>query len=216
MTFLIDVDVGLYVGIGFVLLTIILRASQIRFTVECQIPDSELFPPKENSKNSIDTHPIFVLKWNSPIYFASLDSLSDAIRKGIHPPQPDDKNLEFEEIACDPDSEYPNSATDVILDLSSVSFIDTAGVKFIRQTASELSCMKISFLIAGCPGLQIFCFISCPSKFIVLHGFTEKILRIMRQDETLSKIIEKNAFLSVIDAMTAIKSGKYQFWIRVC
>ena len=191
-TFLIDVDIGLYIGVGFVLLTLLVRTAQTKYYLAYQVPDSELFQDVEKSKNLQNTNPLIVIKWPSPIYFANAEKMGETIRQTLRE--------EMDKVTTSGDVESTTSTMDlrkpthIILDLSGSPFIDSTGINLLRTVTTDLDKGEVAIILVNCPG---------------------HILRAMKADEVMSEILSKNAFVSVIDAKVAIESGKYSFWSKL-
>ena len=127
VTFLIDVDIGLYVGVGFVLLSVVVRAAQTNVSNQHQVPDSELFQNVEQSKNLEDTKAVRVIRWDSPLYFANVEKFSSTLISNL------------------------DGKTHIIFDMSGISFIDSTGINAISTAISDCAKGKVQLIFSSCP-----------------------------------------------------------------
>ena len=166
-TVILDADIGIGIGILFSLFTIALRTQIPLYSRLAYVGQTDILRPAKDFSPSHEPSATRVIQYQAPIYFANADMFVKAVQKssGVNPVklqkmkkklgQRRELLVKYEEentnvIIEDKDTTKLNceldkfcDVTKIILDLSSVNFIDLVGVKAIRRVYSEYSNINV-------------------------------------------------------------------------
>lgn len=201
-TALLDVDLGLMVGVVFALLTVIIRSQRPYSCILGQVPGTDIYKDISVYKVAEETPNIKIFRFDSALFFANSEffksslykltvnpnDLKEKMRKINKKKKKDDKDQIGLSIQVDPedpatglgskegqngngqgvvvsgsnvdtDGTSSNGTRDmhaltdiqyIILDCSTMSYVDSMGVKVLRQVISELKAFNITVYLAQC------------------------------------------------------------------
>ncbi|XP_062248254.1 solute carrier family 26 member 6 [Platichthys flesus] len=180
LTVLLNPDIGLAASIGFSMLTVIFRTQLPKYSLLGQVPGTDIYRPLEEYNQVKQVPGILIFRSSATLYFANAEMYQDALGKkseidiakilsakkkleakrkriekanakkakkngtNMEPEQVDIAVIETE-TACDPS--HPRC---IILDLSPVNFLDTVGIKALRNIQKDYSEIGIDVVLAGC------------------------------------------------------------------
>ncbi|XP_069383440.1 solute carrier family 26 member 6-like [Paralichthys olivaceus] len=180
LTVLLNPDVGLAASIGFSMLTVIFRTQLPKYSLLGQVPGTDIYRPLEEYNQVRQVPKILIFRSSATLYFANAEMYEDALGKksgidiakilsakkkleakkkrieednakrakkngvNMEPGQKDIAVIETD-IALEPS--YPQA---IILDLSPVNFLDTVGIKALRNIQKDYSQIGIDVVLAGC------------------------------------------------------------------
>ncbi|GFR90206.1 sulfate transporter-like, partial [Elysia marginata] len=201
-TALLDVDLGLLVGVVFALLTVIIRSQRPYSCILGQVPGTDIYKDISVYKVAEETPNIKIFRFDSALFFANSEffksslykltvnpnDLKEKLKKLNKKKRKEEKEQLGLNIQIDPEDpkltggikEEHNgnsqgvvvassnmdtdgssssgtrdihSLTDIqyiILDCSTMSYVDSMGVKVLKQVISELKAFNITVYLAQC------------------------------------------------------------------
>ena len=154
----LDVDYGLVIGVGISILGIILRDQFVQIRQLIKYDELGNFVDKNlvsglNYKESKQSLNVKVFKVQHSIYFVNCEHFKKRLFKSYGFSPVDallDKKL-------DPgNEELVKTNADIILDFSAVNYIDTNGVKSVKEIVDDFKRIRISVYICEPQGEQYF------------------------------------------------------------
>lgn len=167
-TVILDADIGIAIGVVFSLLSITIRTQRASISTLGNVETPSVF--KSTKLYKVTSIPgVKVVQFESPLYFANADIFINKVQKitGIDPAKVRKKNrsldIEIKEKEDEETQEYvPDKQTteidplanfvavhSVVLDFIPVAFMDTVGVKALRQIFSEFGSIGIQVYVSG-------------------------------------------------------------------
>ncbi|RWS26045.1 solute carrier family 26 member 10-like protein [Leptotrombidium deliense] len=136
---LLGIDLGLFAGVIFSVLTIVLRFYSPKLRILGQLPYTEIYLDVRQHSATREIFGIKVLQFSSPLFFMNKDMFQESVYKKTLRPQ------KFKG--------YPTVARveALVLDCSSMSFVDTSGVEALTEISNEMHQKGIEVAIAACP-----------------------------------------------------------------
>ena len=173
---LLDVNMAMLIGVGFSLFSIVIRTQQpysttLQLSLENALLDSEKYVQVDAMRND----PVQIFKFDSPLYFATLDIFRDKLYTKVGKPgslfqqkqdqkasncheskqeekSPEIINEESEMInmACEKSEKTSQqNIQTLIIDCSSVSFVDTGGATMLAQLHKSYGCTGMRVILAN-------------------------------------------------------------------
>uniref|UniRef100_A0A672FIV0 Solute carrier family 26 member 3 n=1 Tax=Salarias fasciatus TaxID=181472 RepID=A0A672FIV0_SALFA len=148
---LLGLDLGLAVGLGAELLTVILRTQFPRCSILANIPGTDIYRDRKDYIDMSEPQGVKIFRIPSPIFFANIDffrdKLLEAVRMAQSPHLPHFStrmnNLEltrYVKVQIDWNAELPDGISvprvnihSLILDFSAVSFLDISALKGLKM-----------------------------------------------------------------------------------
>ncbi|XP_067683915.1 prestin-like isoform X1 [Haliotis asinina] len=179
-TVLLDVDLGLGVGVGFALLTVIVRSQRPYACLMGHVPGTDLYRDIKAYKAATEISGIKIYRFDSALFFANTEHFKQTVYKLAADPKVLKKNIKkakkLQRKQADSETqivkETTNNSTDVhlrissenvsespmrgsevhtvIIDCSTMSYVDSVGVKVMGQVINELKDVNVSVLLAHC------------------------------------------------------------------
>nr|7V73_A Chain A, Prestin [Homo sapiens]7V74_A Chain A, prestin [Homo sapiens]7V75_A Chain A, prestin [Homo sapiens] len=198
----LSVEIGLLVGVGFSLLTVLLRTQRPRTSVLGRIPGTDIYRDVKQYPEAEEVPGVKIFRIDSPIYFANSEYFKERLKRktGVDPvkvlaarkkalkkiekeikkanlanktvvkadaevdgedatkPEEEDGEVKYPPIVIQSDwpSELPRFVPPkvdfhtLILDFSAVSFVDTVGVKTLKEIVKEYREIGVQVYLAGC------------------------------------------------------------------
>uniref|UniRef100_A0A8C9TPK6 Solute carrier family 26 member 6 n=1 Tax=Scleropages formosus TaxID=113540 RepID=A0A8C9TPK6_SCLFO len=180
LTVLFNADMGLVASIAFSMLTVIFRTQLPQYSILGQVQDTDIYKPIDSYKQAKQIPGLVIFRSSATLYFANAEMYSDALeaKSGIditkilsHKKKQDLKRLRKEKKEAKkakkeakkqakkarkeakenkgyyPDRTLPHH---IILDLSPVNFLDTVGVKTLRNIRKDYGEIGVEVVLAGC------------------------------------------------------------------
>ncbi|XP_034447742.1 solute carrier family 26 member 6-like isoform X2 [Hippoglossus hippoglossus] len=180
LTVLLNPDLGLAASIGFSMLTVIFRTQLPKYSLLGQVPGTDIYRPLEEYNQVKQVPGILIFRSSATLYFANAEMYQDALgkksdidiakilsakkkleakRKRIEKEnakkakknganmEPEQMDIAVIETRTAREPSYPEC---IILDLSPVNFLDTVGIKALRNIQKDYSEIGIDVVLAGC------------------------------------------------------------------
>ncbi|XP_053227236.1 sulfate anion transporter 1 [Podarcis raffonei] len=162
---LISTELGLLVGAVFSILSIIGRTQRPRTALLGQIGSTVFYEDDGEYKNLLPVPRVKIFRFEAPLYYANKDFFLKCLhnRTGLDPAvemakrnkakRKGQQSLERGFGQGDTTSRLVNKHSDfqaVVIDCSSIPFLDTAGVSALKDTLKDHRELQISILLACC------------------------------------------------------------------
>ncbi|XP_062984574.1 sulfate anion transporter 1 [Elgaria multicarinata webbii] len=162
---LISTEMGLLVGVVFSVLCIIGRTQRPHAALLGQIGNTAFYEDDDQYKNLLPIPKIKIFRFEAPLYYANKDFFLKCLhdRTGLDPAvemarrkkakRKGQKSLEKGGGQGDTTSylvTQPSDCQAIIVDCSSVPFLDTGGVSTLKETLKDHRELEIIFLLACC------------------------------------------------------------------
>ncbi|RNA41964.1 solute carrier family 26 member 10-like [Brachionus plicatilis] len=169
MTFLgvmiLDVDVGLYIGVGFSLLLVIIRSQRARATVLGNIPGTRVYECIDACEQAQEFENIKIIRYEESIYYANVDNFKYKIYKlcGLKPEEVQKKLKKANSKSKNYQRDHKTAKEimdeiklkHIILDFSCVNYIDSQGVNAVIQLHEEYKEIGIILHLTYCKRMAI-------------------------------------------------------------
>uniref|UniRef100_W5UJM2 Solute carrier family 26 member 10 n=1 Tax=Ictalurus punctatus TaxID=7998 RepID=W5UJM2_ICTPU len=207
----LNVDLGLAIGVVFSMMTVICRTQRANCSVLGRASNTEIYRPINNHNKCYEVPGVKILTYTGPIYYgnrsffkADVNQLLGLTPERIHSREKARKVLERREkdsintvdrglanASFSSENEFFNSAENdvqtILIDCSSVIFVDVAGAKLFIQMC--IDCQKM--------GMRIF-----------LANCNESVLEILTASGLMSYMNPQHIFVTVHDAVVYIQQQR--------
>lgn len=145
-TLFVGIKEGIFAGVLISLLTILYRNAQPHFAVLGKLPDSKDYRNIERFESVIQREDIFVLRYDSPLYFVNAANFLDAVKKELDPRS----NVKFFVLHC-----------------GSISYLDVSALEKLNDLVQYLDENQVQYAFTGVIG---------PVRdFLTKVGFVKKV-----------------------------------------
>ncbi|XP_061759359.1 solute carrier family 26 member 10 isoform X1 [Nerophis ophidion] len=219
----LNVDLGLAIGVVFSMMTVICRTQRAGCSVLGRASNTEIYRPVENHSKCYEVPGIKILTYNGPIYYGNRSFFKEEMSKllGLTPEkirsrEKERKALEkrerqtlvntvergIENTCFSSENELFKSETSesevqtVLIDCSSVVFVDVAGARLFTQMCIECQKVGVHVYMSNCNGSLV---ISVPS---------ESVLKILTSSGLMNHMKPQHIFVTVHDAVMYIQQQK--------
>ncbi|KAH7693044.1 sulfate permease, partial [Aphelenchoides avenae] len=163
-TVIIDVQTGLFVSIGFVLLTVVLREQWPKMHSVSATKDLEMFKPSGMYKGLTSLPPnVTILRFEAPLHFASAERFCDKLTAHFVKRDviPDSVNVISETIKeetgpSDSDRDLESKAAQakktLIVDGSCIPYVDAMGAEALREAYKDGAKVDVRVVFAELTG----------------------------------------------------------------
>ncbi|KAG7471877.1 hypothetical protein MATL_G00102650 [Megalops atlanticus] len=209
----LNVDLGLAIGVVFSMMTVICRTQRADCSVLGRASNTEIYRPIENHSKCYEIPGVKILTYNGPIYYGNRSFFREAVTRllGLTPERirsrekirKEQERREREAITTvdagvantsfSSENEFIKSETStseiqaVLIDCSSVIFVDVAGARLFIQVCIE--CQKV--------GVRIY-----------LSNCNESVLKILTSSGLMNYMNPQHIFVTVHDAVVYIQQQK--------
>nr|XP_015823359.2 solute carrier family 26 member 10 isoform X2 [Nothobranchius furzeri] len=210
----LNVDLGLAIGVVFSMMTVICRTQRADCSVLGQASNTEIYRPVEKHSKCNEVPGVRILTYNGPIYYGNRSFFRDKMSKllGLTPEkirrhEKARKAVEKREREATVSTvergiantlfsseteifkseALENDVQAVLIDCSSVIFVDIAGARLFTQMCTD--CQKI--------GIHVY-----------LANCKENVLKILTSSGLMSSMNPQHIFVSIHDAVTYIQQHK--------
>ncbi|XP_053564177.1 solute carrier family 26 member 10-like [Bombina bombina] len=215
---ILNVDVGLAVGVVFSMMTVICRTQRAQCSVLGRAVNTEIYRPVEQSNKCFEIPGLKILSYNSPIYYGNRDIFKETMSKIVGLTQEKirkrekalraleqgrkmsitvvDTGIANPVYHSDGDSVKPAAETEIkslIIDCSGIIFIDIAGARLFIQMCIECQKAGMRLLLAGC---------------------NEKVLSTLICSGIMDHLCEQQMFVTVHDAASYAEQNMDGFGMR--
>ncbi|XP_073493172.1 sulfate anion transporter 1-like [Phyllobates terribilis] len=168
---LISTEMGLLVGIVFSMLCLIVRTQVPHTAMLSQIQDTVFYEDSDRYENLSPIPKVKIFRFESPLHYANKDYFLQSLYKkvGMDPSLEIIRRKKIEkklkkkakkqgENMKDPDNndihielvEKKNDLETIILDCSTIAFLDTSGINTLKALLKDYQAVQISLLMACC------------------------------------------------------------------
>ncbi|KAI4896534.1 hypothetical protein NFI96_010307 [Prochilodus magdalenae] len=177
----LNVDLGLAIGVVFSMMTVICRTQRAGCSVLGRASNTEIYRPIDNHNKCYEVPGVKILTYNGPIYYgnrsffkADVNQLLGLTPERIRSREKARKALEKREreaistvergvanTSFSSENEFfksemaENEVQAVLIDCSSVIFVDVAGAKLFIQMCIECQKMGVRIYLANCSGAHM-------------------------------------------------------------
>lgn len=130
-TLILGIQNGVFAGIILSLLLIIMRVSKPHYAVLGKLPNSTIYRNIERFEDAITWPEILILRYDEDIFFANAEHFFKSV---------------LQEIKNHPRTKH------IILDMSSVSNMDSTGVDYMKRLQKTINKMNLSLHLTGPKG----------------------------------------------------------------
>ncbi|XP_064155201.1 solute carrier family 26 member 10 isoform X1 [Anguilla rostrata] len=206
----LNVDLGLAIGVVFSMMTVICRTQRADCSVLGRASNTEIYRPIEQHSKCCEIPGVKILTYNGPIYYGNRSFFREAVTRlldltpeRIRRSEKIQERRDREAVATveagvantsfSSENEFIKSETSsseiqaVLIDCSSVSFVDVAGARLFIQVCTE--CQKV--------GVQIY-----------LSNCNESVLKILTSSGLMNHMSAQHIFVTVHDAVVHIQQQK--------
>ncbi|KAF4078012.1 hypothetical protein AMELA_G00194470 [Ameiurus melas] len=207
----LNVDLGLAIGVVFSMMTVICRTQRANCSVLGRASNTEIYRPINNHNKCYEVPGVKILTYTGPIYYgnrsffkADVNQLLGLTPERIHSREKARKALKRREkdsintvdrglanTSFSSENEFFNSAENdvqtILIDCSSVIFVDVAGAKLFIQMC--IDCQKM--------GMRIF-----------LANCNESVLEILTASGLMSYMNPQHIFVTVHDAVVYVQQQR--------
>ncbi|XP_013874433.1 solute carrier family 26 member 10 [Austrofundulus limnaeus] len=210
----LNVDLGLAIGVGFSMMTVICRTQRAECSVLGRASNTEIYRPVENHNKCYEVPGVKILTYNGPIYYGNRSFFREKMSKllGLTPEKIRSRekarkaveSRDQETAVSTVDSSITNTSFSseneffksetsesdvqaVLIDCSSVIFVDIAGARLFTQMCTE--CQKI--------GVHVY-----------LANCNESVLKMLTSSGLMSHMNPQHIFVTVHDAVLYIQQQK--------
>ncbi|KAM4796646.1 solute carrier family 26 member 10-like [Rhinophrynus dorsalis] len=201
---ILNVEVGLAVGVVFSMMTVVCRTQRAQCSVLGRAVNTEIYRPVEQNDKCFEIPGLKILSYNSPIYYGNRDIFKDAMSKIVGLTQEKIRKREkalraleqgrkmnitvvdtgianpvFHPDGCSLKPDTDTEIKSLIIDCSGVIFIDIAGARLFIQMCIECQKAGMYLLLAGC---------------------NEKVLRTLVCSGIMDHLSDQQVFVTVHDA----------------
>ncbi|KAI9530754.1 hypothetical protein NQZ68_000245 [Dissostichus eleginoides] len=210
----LNVDLGLAIGVVFSMMTVICRTQRAGCSVLGRASNTEIYRPLENHNKCYEVPGVKILTYNGPIYYGNRSFFREEMSKllGLTPEkirsrEKARKALEKRErdatvstvergianTLFSSENEFFKSETSesdvqaVLIDCSSVTFVDVAGARLFTQMCTECQKVGVHVYLANC---------------------NESVLKILTSSGLMTYMNPQHIFVTVHDAVMYIQQQK--------
>uniref|UniRef100_A0A3Q2ZGD1 Solute carrier family 26 member 10 n=1 Tax=Kryptolebias marmoratus TaxID=37003 RepID=A0A3Q2ZGD1_KRYMA len=203
----LNVDLGLAIGVGFSMMTVICRTQRAECSVLGRASNTEIYRPVENHNKCYEVPGVKILTYNGPIYYGNRSFFREKMskllgltpekirsrekaRKAVEKRDRETTERGIANTSFSSENEFFKSESDVqavLIDCSSVIFVDVAGARLFTQMCTE--CQKI--------GVHVY-----------LANCNENVLKILTSSGLMSHMNPQHIFVTVHDAVMYIQQQK--------
>ncbi|XP_026189524.1 solute carrier family 26 member 10 isoform X2 [Mastacembelus armatus] len=207
----LNVDLGLAIGVVFSMMTVICRTQRAGCSVLGRASNTEIYRPLENHSKCYEVPGVKILTYNGPIYYGNRSFFREEIsrllgltpekirsrekaRKALERRERDisvntvDKGIADTSFSSENDffkSETSESDVQtVLIDCSSVIFVDVAGARLFTQMCTECQKAGVNVYLANC---------------------NEHVLKILTSSGLMNYMNPQHIFVTVHDAVMYIQ-----------
>ncbi|XP_069828363.1 solute carrier family 26 member 10-like [Dendropsophus ebraccatus] len=221
---ILNVEVGLAVGVVFSMMTVVCRTQRAQCSVLGRAINTEIYRPVEQNDKCFEIPGVKILSYNSPIYYGNRDIFKETMSRIVGLTQEKIRRREkalrameqgrkmtvsvvdtgianpvYNPDGCNIKLEQDTEIKSLIIDCSGIIFIDIAGARLFIQMCVECQKAGMHLLLAGC---------------------NAKVLRTLVSIGIMDHLSEQQVFVTVHDAacyaeqnMDSLTSKSPMVWV---
>ncbi|XP_014893373.1 prestin-like [Poecilia latipinna] len=210
----LNVDLGLAIGVVFSMMTVIYRTQRADCSVLGRASNTEIYRPLENHSKCYEVPGVKILTYNGPIYYGNRSFFREKMSRvlGLTPEEIRSRekarkalekrereasvstvdrgiaNTSFSSVNEFFESETPEKEVQaVLIDCSRVIFVDVAGARLFTQMCTECQKVGVHVYLANC---------------------NESVLKILTSSGLMSHMNPQHIFVTVHDAVMYIQQQR--------
>ncbi|XP_034551143.1 solute carrier family 26 member 6 [Notolabrus celidotus] len=148
-TLVFNLDLGLALAVVFSLLTLVYRTQHSSTVVLGHIPGTDCYRDVELYSEAQQVPGVTLLSLSCPVYFANSELVFTEIRQAASRAQ--SENPARGSSSASVSAQTWTYTHCLVLDLSSVSFMDSAAMKSLCKTIEDLEVQDVCVFLAACP-----------------------------------------------------------------
>ncbi|XP_075551468.1 prestin-like isoform X3 [Dermacentor variabilis] len=145
---LLDIDIGIAAGIGFSVVTVILRTLVPYVSFLGNVPDSDIYLDVKRYKKAHEIPRVKIFHFSSALYFANRDVFKNSLMEAIIGNSDETRSLLEDQGKYNAADE--GSIAAVILDCSACVYIDSSGIETLKEILKELRDSQVVVYFACC------------------------------------------------------------------
>ncbi|XP_015789272.1 solute carrier family 26 member 6 isoform X2 [Tetranychus urticae] len=150
-TVLLDVDLGLIVGVLVAILMALIRFMAPNVSLLGQLPNTEIYVEKNYFQQAVELDGIKIFRFSSALFFLNTETFRENLFKFCF----DCTYFELME-ADDATRKFILGKTKaVIIDCSTISYVDSPGVEMILEIFNGLRDIRVRCYLASCPAIVL-------------------------------------------------------------
>lgn len=153
-TLFVQISVGLAAGVAASLLSVAAQGLRPRASILGRLAGTDLYLDMKRHKATVEVPGLKIIHFVGGLSFASRNAFKDLFvqKIGFDPAAVLRKRVKLKEKGMYIDEEDDFLARGIIVDFSSLTFLDPSGVDFLRQLQSDLEKLRVVLYITGCSG----------------------------------------------------------------
>ncbi|CDQ90833.1 unnamed protein product [Oncorhynchus mykiss] len=156
-TLIFNLDLGLAAALALSLITVVYRTQLSHSAVLGHIPGTDCYRDLRLYAEARPVPGVTVFSCSNPLYFANAELFFSSLRKSVQRVQLENAAL----IENQPLPQMQGARHCLVLEFSSVIFMDSMSIKALCKVVEEMEEQGVSVFLAACPG-------KFPSNFLLL------------------------------------------------
>uniref|UniRef100_A0A131Y9N8 Sulfate/bicarbonate/oxalate exchanger sat 1 n=1 Tax=Rhipicephalus appendiculatus TaxID=34631 RepID=A0A131Y9N8_RHIAP len=145
---ILDIDIGIAAGIGFSVVTVILRTLVPYVSFLGNVPDTDIYLDVKRYKKAQEIPRVKIFHFSSALYFANRDVFKNSLMEAIIGNSEETRSLLEDQGKYNAADE--GSIAAVILDCSACVYIDSSGIETLKEILKELRDSQVVVYFACC------------------------------------------------------------------
>lgn len=145
---LLDIDIGIAAGIGFSVVTVILRTLVPYVSFLGNVPDTDIYLDVKRYQKAHEIPRVKIFHFSSALYFANRDVFKNSLMEAIIGNSDETRSLLEDQGKYNAADE--GSIAAVILDCSACVYIDSSGIETLKEILKELRDSQVVVYFACC------------------------------------------------------------------
>lgn len=145
---ILDIDIGIAAGIGFSVVTVILRTLVPYVSFLGVVPDTDIYLDVKRYKKAQEIPRVKIFHFSSALYFANRDVFKNSLMEAIIGNSDETRSLLEDQGKYNAADEGSIGA--VILDCSACVYIDSSGIETLKEILKELRDSQVVVYFACC------------------------------------------------------------------
>ncbi|KAF7282110.1 prestin-like isoform X2 [Rhynchophorus ferrugineus] len=183
-TLFVQISIGLVAGVAMSILSVAAQGLRPRASILGRLSGTDLYLDQKRHKATVEVPGLKIIHFVGGLSFASRDAFKDLFvqKVGLDPGAILRKRTKLKEKGIPLDEEEDLLARGIVIDFSSLTFVDPSGVNFLRQLQSDLDKLRIALYLTGCSGQVYEVITNCDrwekkdSKFVIFPTVHDAVL----------------------------------------
>ncbi|XP_050313181.1 prestin-like isoform X2 [Anthonomus grandis grandis] len=184
VTLFVQISVGLAAGVAASILSVAAQGLRLQASILGRLAGTDLYLDMKRHKAAVEVPSLKIIHFVGGLSFAAREAFKDLFvqKIGFDPAALLRKRVKLREKGVYVDEDEDLMAKGIILDFTSLTFLDPSGVVFLRQLQSDLEKLGIALYISGCSGRAYEVITNCDrrekkdSKFLIFPTVHDAVL----------------------------------------